>query len=221
MDFTGKIRDMIVEFAREIVNYFLLFFQKSGYLGVFFLMALESTIVPIPSEIVVPPAAYLASKGELSLWGVILAGTFGSLAGALLNYYLALKFGRPAFLRFIKRYGQYVLLTEASFLKMEGFWHNHGHISTFVGRLLPGLRHVISIPAGFARMALGLFCFYTTVGAFIWCTVLGICGYYFGKNEALLKEYLAKGSWGVILLSLFIIALYVFLKVKITKGKKR
>ncbi|MCS7199445.1 MAG: DedA family protein [Caldimicrobium sp.] len=180
-------------------------------------MALESTIVPIPSEVVVPPAGYLASKGELSLLGVILAGTFGSLAGALLNYYMALKFGRPAFLRFIRKYGQYVLLTEASFLKMEGFWHNHGHISTFVGRLLPGLRHVISIPAGFARMALTLFCIYTTVGAFIWCTVLALCGYYFGKNEALLKEYLAKGSYGVIIFSGLLIVGYVLLKYKLLK----
>ncbi|MCX7873012.1 MAG: DedA family protein [Caldimicrobium sp.] len=208
---------MIVEWIREVLQYFLLFFQKSGYVGVFFLMALESTIVPIPSEVVVPPAGYLASKGELSLLGVILAGTFGSLAGALLNYYMALKFGRPAFLRFIRKYGQYVLLTEASFLKMEGFWHNHGHISTFVGRLLPGLRHVISIPAGFARMALTLFCIYTTVGAFIWCTVLALCGYYFGKNEALLKEYLAKGSYGVIIFSGLLIVGYVLLKYKLLK----
>lgn len=206
-----------MEWIREVLQYFLLFFQKSGYVGVFFLMALESTIVPIPSEVVVPPAGYLASKGELSLLGVILAGTFGSLAGALLNYYMALKFGRPAFLRFIRKYGQYVLLTEASFLKMEGFWHNHGHISTFVGRLLPGLRHVISIPAGFARMALTLFCIYTTVGAFIWCTVLALCGYYFGKNEALLKEYLAKGSYGVIIFSGLLIVGYVLLKYKLLK----
>lgn len=208
---------MIVEWTREILQYILLFFNKSGYIGVFFLMALESTIVPIPSEVVVPPAGYLASKGELSLLGVILAGTFGSLAGALLNYYMALKFGRPAFLRFIRKYGQYVLLTEASFLKMEGFWHNHGHISTLVGRLLPGLRHVISIPAGFARMALTLFCIYTTIGAFIWCTVLALCGYYFGKNEALLKEYLAKGSYGVIIFSGLLVVGYVLLKYKLLK----
>lgn len=205
----------------EILGNILLFFEKTSYFGVFLLMALESTLIPIPSEIVIPPAAYLASKGKLNLFGVILAGTLGSLAGALLNYFLALKFGRPAFLRFIKRYGKYVFLTEASFLKMEGFWHDHGHISTFVGRLLPGLRHVISVPAGFARMALGLFCFYTSLGAFIWCTFLALCGYYFGKNETLLKEYLHKGSLGITLFAILIIGLYVWVKLKIKKGPKR
>ncbi|BAU23893.1 membrane protein [Caldimicrobium thiodismutans] len=203
-----------------LIQKFLLFFEKSSYFGVFFLMALESTLVPIPSEIIIPPAAYLASKGKMNLFGVILSGTLGSLAGALLNYSLALKFGRPAFLRFIRRYGKYVLLTEISFMKMEGFWHNHGHISTFVGRLLPGLRHVISIPAGFARMALGIFCLYTTIGALLWCTFLAICGYYFGKNEALLKEYLHKGSYGLILFCIILISAYVWFKIKIKKGPK-
>lgn len=198
----------------EILGNFLLFFEKTSYFGVFFLMALESTLFPIPSEIIVPPAAYLAAKGKLNLFGVIFAGTLGSLAGALINYFLALKFGRPAFLRFIKKHGKYVFLTEASFIKMENFWHNHGHISTFVGRLLPGLRHVISIPAGFARMALGLFCFYTTIGAFIWCTFLALCGYFFGTNEALLKEYLAKGSYGIIIFSLLLVLVYIYFKLK-------
>jgi len=201
----------------EILGNFLLFFERTSYFGVFFLMALESTLVPIPSEIIIPPAAYLASQGKFSLFWVILSGTLGSLAGALFNYFLALKFGRPAFLRFIRRYGKYVLLTEASFMKMEGFWHNHGHISTFVGRLLPGLRHVISVPAGFARMALTLFCLYTTLGAFLWCTFLALCGYYFGKNEALLREYLQKGSYGVIVFVMVIISLYIWIKLKIKK----
>lgn len=208
------------EIFLDLIQQFLLFFERSSYFGVFFLMALESTIVPIPSEIIIPPAAYLASKGKLSLIGVIFAGTLGSVAGALFNYYLALKFGRPAFLRFIRKYGKYVFLTEISFMKMEGFWHNHGHISTFVGRLLPGLRHVISIPAGFARMALGLFSLYTTLGALIWCSFLALCGYYFGKNETLLKEYLTRGSYGVILFCLLIVLIYIYFKFKMKKGAK-
>ncbi len=205
-----------MEFLISLIQSFLAFFEKSSYWGVFFLMALESTLVPIPSEIIIPPAAYLASKGKLNLWGVILAGTLGSLAGALFNYYLALKLGRPAFLKFLRRYGKFIILTEASFFKMEHFWKNHGPISTFIGRLLPGLRHVISIPAGFARMALFIFCFYTTLGAFIWCTFLGLGGYYFGKNEALLKEYLTKGSYGIILFCFLIVGLYF----KIKRGAK-
>jgi len=204
-------------YIKSIVEYFLLLFEKSGYAGVFFLMALESTLVPIPSEVIMPPAGYLASQGKLSLVGVVLAGTFGSLAGALTNYYLALKLGRPALLRFIRRYGKYLLLTEASFKKVEHFWGNHGHISTFVGRLLPGARHVISIPAGLARMALLLFSLYTVLGALIWCGFLALCGYYFGKNEELLKSVLHKGSYGLIIGVLVIIALYVYFKV----GRKK
>jgi len=200
-------------YIKAVVKYFLLLFEKSGYAGVFFLMALESTLVPIPSEVIMPPAGYLASQGKLSLIGVILAGTFGSLAGALTNYYLALKLGRPALLMFIRRYGKYLLLTEESFRKVEHFWGNHGHISTFVGRLLPGTRHVISIPAGLARMALILFCLYTTLGASIWCSFLALCGYYFGKNEEVLKSALHKGSYGLFIGVLIIIALYVYFKV--------
>ncbi|QER41520.1 DedA family protein [Thermodesulfobacterium sp. TA1] len=203
-----------MELIKEFIQYFLLFFEKSSYLGVFVLMALESTLVPIPSEVIIPPAAYLAYQGKLSLWGVIIAGTLGSLAGALFNYFLALKFGRPMFLRFVKRYGKYVLLTEYSFYKMEKFWHQHGHISTFIGRLLPGLRHVISIPAGFAKMGLLLFSFYTLLGAFIWCSFLGFCGYFFGKNEDLLKTYLERGSVGIILFCILLLVVYGWYKLK-------
>ncbi|HAA83720.1 MULTISPECIES: DedA family protein [Thermodesulfobacterium] len=203
-----------MEFLKDFVQYFLLFFEKSSYLGVFFLMTLESTLIPIPSEIIIPPAAYLAYQGKLSLWGVILAGTLGSWAGALINYFLALKFGRPMFLRFVKRYGKYILLTEYSFQKMEKFWDQHGHISTFIGRLLPGLRHVISIPAGFARMGLFLFSFYTLLGALLWCSFLGFCGYFFGKNEVLLKTYLERGSIGIIIFCGVILGLYIWFKLK-------
>ncbi len=205
---------MFETFLKGLIGNFLLFFEKSGYLGVFFLMALESTLVPIPSEIIVPPAGYLASQGKLNLWGVILAATLGSLAGALVNYYLALKLGRPALLRFLKRYGKYLLLTEVSFKKVEIFWNHHGPISTFVGRLLPGMRHIISIPAGLVRMGLIIFSFYTTVGAFLWCSFLAFCGYYLGKNEEALKEALHQGSYGIIILVLIILGIYLLWKVK-------
>lgn len=203
-----------MEVLKDLILNFLLFFEKSSYLGVFFLMALESTLFPIPSEMIIPPAAYLASQGKMSLTWVIISGTLGSLAGALLNYFLALKFGRPMFLRFIRKYGKYILLTEYSFYKMERFWNNHGHISTFIGRLLPGLRHVISLPAGFARMSLVVFCIYTLLGAGLWCTFLGFCGYFVGKNEVLLKEYLTKGSYGFVIFSFLLILGYVWFKFK-------
>ncbi len=203
-----------MEFLHQIINHLLFFFEKSGYFGVFFLMALESTFVPIPSEVVIPPAAYLAYKGKMFLSGVVFFGTLGSLAGALFNYFLALKIGRPAILFFIKKYGKFFLLTERAFYKVERFWDNHGHISVFVGRLLPGFRHIISIPAGFARMDLCFFSLFTTLGAGIWCAFLGFCGYFFGKNEALLKEYLHKGSYAIIIFCAILIGFYIKFKFK-------
>ena len=206
-----------MEIISQIIQQLLNFFENCGCLGIFFLMALESTLVPIPSEIIIPPAAYLAYKGKLSLTWVIFSGILGSLAGALINYFLALKFGRPTILYFLKRYGKYLLFTESSFYKIEKFWDNHGHISTFIGRLLPGVRHVISIPAGFAKMDLFLFCFYTILGAGIWCTFLGLGGYFLGENEDLLKEYLHKGSYASIIFCLIIITGYIWIKFKIFK----
>ncbi len=175
-------------------------------------MALESTVFPVPSELVIPPAGYLASQGKLSLILVILAGTIGSIAGALINYFISLKIGRPAILKFLENYGKYLLLNEKAFYKVEKFWENHGHISTFVGRLLPGVRHLISIPAGLSRMNPGLFCIYTGLGAGLWVSFLAICGYFFGKNQELLKTYLHKGSYGIFLFSFILITIYIFFK---------
>ena len=132
------------------------------------------------------PAGYLAYKGEMNLLLAILAGTLGSLTGALFNYYLAVKLGRP----FLLRYGKYVMFSEASLRKMEDFFARHGHISTFTGRLIPVVRQYISLPAGLARMNLAVFSFYTSLGAGIWVAILALLGYFIGGNELLIREYL-------------------------------
>ncbi|MCO6433056.1 DedA family protein, partial [Nitrosomonas nitrosa] len=112
------------------------------------MMALESSFVPFPSEVVMIPAGYLASKGEMNIFAAILSGITGSLAGALFNYYLAVRFGRP----FLIQYGRYVMFSEITMQKMEDFFARHGHISTFTGRLIPVVRQYISLPAGLAKM---------------------------------------------------------------------
>tara|TARA_R110002073_G_scaffold69773_4_gene172884 strand:+ start:2386 stop:2916 length:531 start_codon:yes stop_codon:yes gene_type:complete len=149
-------------------------------------MLLESSFIPFPSEVVMVPAGYLASKGEMNIFLVILCGILGSLLGALINYYLAAIFGRP----FLLRYGKYVMFNEDNLQKMEDFFARHGHISTFTGRLIPMIRQYISLPAGLARMNLSTFCFYTTLGAGIWVIILTLLGYFIGENESLIKEYL-------------------------------
>ena len=170
----------------EIINWIVRTVGGLGYPGIFIMMFLESSFVPFPSEVVMIPAGYLAYKGEMNLVLAILAGTLGSLTGALFNYYLAIKLGRP----FLLHYGKYVMFGEASLQKMEDFFARHGHISTFTGRLIPVVRQYISLPAGLARMNLAVFSFYTSLGAGIWVTILALLGYFIGGNELLIREYL-------------------------------
>jgi len=157
-----------------------------GYPGICILMFLESTFFPFPSEVVIPPAGYLAAKNSMNLWAVILLGTLGSLLGALFNYWLALRFGRPLF----EKFGSYFLLSTKTLDKADLFFERHGHISTLIARLIPGIRQVISLPAGLARMRLDLFCLFTSLGAGIWVLILALMGYWFGHNQELVAERL-------------------------------
>jgi len=157
-----------------------------GYTGIISLMFLESSFFPFPSEVVMPPAGYLAWKGEMSLTLVLLSGIAGSLLGALFNYWVAVKFGRP----FLLRYGKYFFVSPESIDKADKFFSKHGHISTLVGRLLPVIRQYISLPARIARMPLKTFTLFTTIGAGSWVIVLTFAGYLLGEHQDLLKEYL-------------------------------
>ena len=150
-----------------------------GYPGIVMLMALESSFFPFPSEVVIPPAAYLAATGKMNVGMVVLCGTLGSLLGAVLNYWLAMKYGRP----FFEKYGRYLLVSRQSLEKADRFFERHGHISMFIGRLLPGIRQYISLPAGLARMNIFAFCAATVLGAGIWVLVLAGMGFWFGRNE--------------------------------------
>lgn len=188
-----------------------------GYFGIFFMMLLESSIFPLPSEVVMIPAGYLCSKGEMDLSIVIILGILGSIAGALLNYYLAVKLGRKLLLK----YGHYVFFTKETLEKVEIFFKKHGSFSTFTGRLIPVVRHYISLPAGLARMNLGLFCFYTGFGAGIWVSILTFLGYFFGQNEALLYEHLHTVSIGVGLFLVVCGAIYVWLHKRKERKKKK
>ena len=196
----------------DIVNFIVETIGNLGYFGIFILMFLESTVFPIPSEVVMIPAGYLAHKGEMNIYIVIILGALGSLCGALFNYYFALKFGRT----FLMKYGKYFFVSHETIEKTEVFFKDHGHISTFSGRLIPGLRHYISLPAGLARMNLFVFCLYTTLGATIWVIILTILGYYIGDNEALVKEYLRYLIIGL-LVFLVLLGAWYYKKVKKTK----
>ncbi len=192
---------MIHEIANTIVGYI----GDMGYWGIFLLMFLESTFFPFPSEIIMIPAGYLAYKGEMNVYIVVLVGILGSVAGALFNYYLAMHFGR----KFILKYGKYFFIKEETLDKLEAFFTKHGELSTFNGRLIPGIRQLISLPAGLARMNIAKFSFYSGLGAGIWVVVLVALGYLLGSNEALISEHLKTATLMALLSVVFITIFYI------------
>ncbi len=184
--------------------------QRFGYGGVFVAMAIESSIIPLPSELIMPPAGDLARRlPDWTMGGVLLWGTLGALAGALVNYWLALTIGRPVLLILIERYGKFVHVSPETYRSAEAFFKRHGAISIFVGRLLPGVRHLISIPAGLARMNLVTFSVLTAAGAGIWGAVLATLGYWFGSDPQRLSEAMKAYSQWVVGGALALIALYI------------
>ena len=187
-----------------------------GYLGIFMLMFLESTFIPVPSEVVMIHAGYLAYKGEMNFIIATLMGTFGSLGGALFNYFFALRFGRV----FLQKYGKYILFPPKKQEKLEHFFQRHGEISTFSGRLILGLRHLISLPAGYAKMNLTKFVIYTTLGSALWVLVLMFVGFFVGSNEALVKHYLGIATIIAVISIVLIAAVYIYkLKKDVEKEK--
>ena len=161
-------------------EFFQWFVENANYLFVFVFMTIESSFIPFPSEVVVPPAAYLACTGtDMNFGLVIVFATLGALLGAFINYYLALWIGRPIVYRFANsRFGHACLIDQAKVEKAEAYFEKKGAISTFVGRLIPAVRQLISIPAGLARMNIGVFALFTTLGAGIWNIILAGLGYW-------------------------------------------
>lgn len=154
-----------------------------NYFWVTVLMAIESSFIPFPSEVVVPPAAYKAATGEMNIFLVVLFATLGSDIGALINYYLARYLGRPIVYKFANsRIGHLCLLSQEKIEKAEAYFVKNGISSTLIGRLVPGIRQLISIPAGLAGMPLSRFLLYTTIGAGAWNAVLALLGYFIGKT---------------------------------------
>ena len=192
---------MIHEIAQFLINQI----GDMGYVGIFLLMFLESTFFPFPSEIIMIPAGYLAYQGEMNPYMVIFVGILGSVAGALLNYYLAMHLGR----KIILKYGKYFFIKEETLNKLDIFFAKHGEISTFTGRLIPGIRQLISLPAGLARMNMAKFSFYTAIGAGIWVVVLVGVGYVVGSNQKLISEYMKSATLIALVSIVLIIIFYV------------
>lgn len=175
-----------------------------GYFGIFFMTFLESTFIPIPSEITMIPAGYLIAKGELNFILVFLCSMLGTVLGALTNYIIAYHYGR----KLLINYGKYFFLSPAKLAKIELFFQKYGRVSTFFGRMLPGIKHFISFPAGLGKMNIKLFTLYTALGGAIWLLLLLILGYYIGTNEALVKKYIKHINLSIILIVSFVVVFY-------------
>ena len=177
--------------------------QGLGYLGVGILMTIESSFLPLPSEVVIPPAAFLASQGKMNLVIIILVGTLGSIIGALINYFLSRSLGRLVIYKLADtRLARLLLVTPEKIKKTEEYFLKNSKSATFFGRLVPVVRHLISIPAGFSKMPLLPFIGFTALGAFIWVSILAALGYFIGANQSLLAKYYQELSWGLLILGI-------------------
>ena len=175
--------------VEKVVSWYM---DHMNYSTITLLMTVESSFIPFPSEVVVPPAAYIASQEDsnMNIVLVVVFATIGALLGAIINYYLALFLGRPVIYRFAEsKIGKMCLLSAENVKKAEDYFNKHGNVSTLIGRLIPAIRQLISIPAGLSRMHLGNFLLYTFIGATLWNTVLAVLGYIAHGNADLIGRY--------------------------------
>lgn len=177
----------------DAASFFQWFVENASYLFVFVFMVIESSFIPFPSEVVVPPAAYLAcTTGDMNVVMIVVVATLGAIVGALINYYLAVWIGRPVVYRFANsRWGRLCLLDTQKVEKAEAYFYKHGAISTLIGRLIPAVRQLISIPAGLAKMNIITFIVFTALGAMIWNIILAVLGYWLSGIVSLDNLYVA------------------------------
>ena len=196
--------------AKFLLEFFI---ENASYMLVFWFMVIESSFLPFPSEVVVPPAAYLAvTRGDMNLFAIIVVATAGAVVGALINYGLSVWLGRPIVYAFANsRLGHACLIDQTKVENAERYFDRHGAISTFIGRLIPAVRQLISIPAGLSRMNLGVFVTFTALGAGVWNAILAALGYWLGKTVPLstlwenvekYNHYLTLGGFALLILCL-------------------
>lgn len=196
----------MMQWFETVVQSLVALVEHLGVAGIFIMTFLESTFVPIPSEMTMIPAGYLIQQGKMDLLSVFVASVIGTVGGAYFNYWIAQHFGRGLFLR----YGKYFFMTPEKLAAMEKFFESHGAISTFTGRLIPGIRHYISFPAGLAQMDLRKFITYTAIGGALWMAVLLALGYYIGQNKELMVMYLPRIKGGMFAFIAVLVVVYVW-----------
>lgn len=202
----------MLEFFQSLADWYM---AHMNYLTITLLMAIESSFIPLPSEIVIPPAIWKAASGDLNMYLVVLFATFGAIIGAMFNYVMARWLGRVIVYSFAEsRIGKLFLLNRKKVEHAEKYFLDHGRSSTFIGRLIPGIRHLISIPAGLAKMNMGQFVLYTALGSAIWHTILAILSYSVYTQQELLKKYMSELSYGLLVIGLIFVFYLIFKKRK-------
>lgn len=198
----------------ELLHWIVEFVHATGYVGIFIMTFLESTFLPIPSEITMVPAGYLVYQKKMDFFMVLISSILGTVGGALLNYVIARKYGRPL----IEKYKKYFFLNDRRIQKIEVFFEKHGEISTFTGRLLPAVRHFISMPAGIAKMNINKFIAYTSLGGGLWMLALIGVGYYIGDNEELVRVTLKKVLGVIAVASVLLVMGYLYYQKRKSKS---
>ena len=206
----------LVAFMKSVTGWLVQTIGRLGYVGIVSLMFVESSFFPFPSEVVIPPAGYLAHQGMMNPFAVVACGIIGSLLGAYLNYFIAIKWGR----KFFERFGKYFFVSPEALDKAENFFARHGHISTFTARLIPVIRQYVSLPAGLARMNLVKFTIYTGIGSGIWVVILTLLGYWVGGAGEAMKRELHKITIGLVIFCAAIVTIYVVHHVKRSRASK-
>lgn len=211
---------MIENIVATLTSLIISVIDKSGYWGIFFLMSAESALIPIPSEITMTFAGYIASLGKLNIYLVIFTGAFANLVGSWLAYWLGWWGERTIVLNLIKKYGKYLLISEHEFEKSERWYRTYGEAITFFSRILPVIRTFISLPAGIARMNFWRFSIFTFIGSLLWSALLTYVGFVLGKNWNSLHPYYQKFEYFIVGIAFLLVVYYIYHKVvKLTRKK--
>ena len=196
MSLTGFLTDSIIYIIDSV-----------GYLGVFILMTLESALIPIPSEVIMPFSGFLVYMGRMNLFFVITVGAFGNLIGSFIAYFVGLRFGRG----FLEKYGRYLLINDEHIRAVEEFFKNYGSIAVFIGRLLPAVRTIISFPAGMSKMNLAIFSFYTLFGSYLWNFLLVYIGIILKERWEIIQTFFHIIDL-ILILTVLCLIIYLYLK---------
>lgn len=193
-------------------NWIIQIIESLGYFGIAFLMFLDNVFPPIPSEVIMPSAGYTASRGQLQIIGVIIAGSIGSILAAAVLYAIGRKIPKKALFRWVDRYGRYLFIHSKDLEKALNWFERYGHRIVFWGRMIPAVRSLISIPAGMSQMPFSKFMLYSSLGTIIWTTFLACIGFYFGENQEVMFTIMHRVGYIILAITLCFCAWWLYRK---------